>query len=179
MLSDEQIRGDIFTKLAVPLWPHTGRALNLQRGATYAAAEAGKIPTLDVSSRKKDVSTRGSAASWAATSPRDQRKRREPWVSPRRRRLERLALNRAGPAYPEEIIPKTVTLVVPSRKDSATASIAAVVVPTRATSRPISRRGWPIWTKPRRCGASSSRKLARPAARSIASLSSAASRQRC
>jgi hypothetical protein len=53
-MTDEQIKKDIQEKLSVPLWPHTGRALNLQRGATYAAAAAGKIPTLNVS-RKKDV----------------------------------------------------------------------------------------------------------------------------
>ena len=53
-MTDEEIRKAILEKLSVPLWPHTGRALNLQHGATYAAAAAGKIPTLDVS-RKKDV----------------------------------------------------------------------------------------------------------------------------
>ena len=53
-MTDEEIRKAILEKLSVPLWPHTGRALNLQRGATYSAAAAGKIPTLDVS-RKKDV----------------------------------------------------------------------------------------------------------------------------
>ena len=53
-MTDEEIRKAILEKLSVPLWPHAGRALNLQRGATYAAAAAGKIPTLDVS-RKKDV----------------------------------------------------------------------------------------------------------------------------
>ena len=55
-MTDKEIRKAILERLSVPLWPHTGRALNLQRGATYAAAAAGKIPTLDVS-RKKDVST--------------------------------------------------------------------------------------------------------------------------
>jgi hypothetical protein len=40
----------------VPLWPVAGRALNIKRGAAYAAAEAGEIPTLDVS-RKKTVAT--------------------------------------------------------------------------------------------------------------------------
>lgn len=54
MTTDEEIKKDILEKLTVPLWPHTGRALNLRRGATYAAAASGKIPTLDVS-RKKDV----------------------------------------------------------------------------------------------------------------------------
>ena len=56
MTTDEEIKRDILEKLTVPLWPHAGRALNLQRGAAYAAAAAGKISTLDVS-RKKDVST--------------------------------------------------------------------------------------------------------------------------
>ena len=55
-MTDEEIRKAIQERLSVPLWPHTGRALNLQRGAAYAAAPAGKIPTLDVS-RKKDVPT--------------------------------------------------------------------------------------------------------------------------
>jgi hypothetical protein len=31
---------------AVPLWPEAGMALNLKRGATYAAAERGEIRTL-------------------------------------------------------------------------------------------------------------------------------------
>jgi hypothetical protein len=55
-MTDEEIKRAILVKLTVPLWPHAGRALNLQRGATYAAAEVGRIPTLNVS-RKKDVST--------------------------------------------------------------------------------------------------------------------------
>ena len=56
MTTDKQIKKDILEKLTVPLWPHAGRALNLQRGAAYNAAATGKIPTIDVS-RKKDVST--------------------------------------------------------------------------------------------------------------------------
>ncbi|APG10176.1 hypothetical protein BKD09_17755 [Bradyrhizobium japonicum] len=53
-MTDREIQKAIRERLTVPLWPHAGRALNLKRGATYAAAAAGKIPTLNVS-RKKDV----------------------------------------------------------------------------------------------------------------------------
>jgi hypothetical protein len=55
-MTDEEIRSAIQTRLSVPLWPHAGQALGLKRGATYDAARAGKIPTLDVS-RNKDVPT--------------------------------------------------------------------------------------------------------------------------
>jgi hypothetical protein len=54
-MTDEEIKNDIQTKLSVPLWPHTGWALGLKRGATYAAEADGKIPTVGVS-RKKNVS---------------------------------------------------------------------------------------------------------------------------
>jgi len=55
-ISDKELRRAIDERLSVRLWPHTGQALNLKRGATYAAAAAGEIPTLDVS-KKKNVST--------------------------------------------------------------------------------------------------------------------------
>jgi hypothetical protein len=55
-LSDEEIMQAIMTKASVPLWPHTGRVLNIRRGATYDAGKDGRIPTLGVS-RKQDVST--------------------------------------------------------------------------------------------------------------------------
>ena len=55
-MKDDEIRQAILEKLSVPLWPHAGQALNLKRGASYDAAEAGKIPTIDVS-RKKSVPT--------------------------------------------------------------------------------------------------------------------------
>ena len=52
--SDREIRKAIQERLVVPAWPFAGRALNLRRGATYAACAEGKIPTTGVS-RKKDV----------------------------------------------------------------------------------------------------------------------------
>jgi len=56
-ISDKELRRAFDERLSVRLWPHTGQALNLKRGATYAAAAAaGEIPTLDVS-KKKNVST--------------------------------------------------------------------------------------------------------------------------
>jgi hypothetical protein len=55
-MTEEEIKRDILEKLSVPLWPHTGWALNLKRGATYDAERRGKIPTTGVS-RKKDVPT--------------------------------------------------------------------------------------------------------------------------
>jgi hypothetical protein len=51
-----EIRQALDEKLAVPLWPTAGRALDLKRGATYAAAAKGDIPTLNVG-RLKRVST--------------------------------------------------------------------------------------------------------------------------
>ena len=56
-LSDSQILHEIKTKASVPLWPHTGRALRLKRGASDVAAEEGKIPTLDNISRLRTVPT--------------------------------------------------------------------------------------------------------------------------
>ena len=55
-MTDKEIWKAIQEKLTVPLWPHTGQALGLKRGATYAAAVAGGIVTVDVS-RKKSVPT--------------------------------------------------------------------------------------------------------------------------
>ena len=55
-MTDEEIERLIRKKLVVPLWPVAGRALGLKRWATYQAAEAGEIVTLDVS-RKKNVPT--------------------------------------------------------------------------------------------------------------------------
>jgi hypothetical protein len=40
-------------KAAVPLWPEAGRALDLKRGATYAAAAAGQIKTLQFGRLKR------------------------------------------------------------------------------------------------------------------------------
>lgn len=41
----------------VPLWPTTGQALGLGRGATYAAAVRGDIPGLICIGRKRRVAT--------------------------------------------------------------------------------------------------------------------------
>jgi hypothetical protein len=40
-------------KAAVPLWPQAGQALDLKRGATYAAAAAGQIQTLQFGRLKR------------------------------------------------------------------------------------------------------------------------------
>jgi hypothetical protein len=52
----DEIKRELNEKLAVPLWPTAGQALDLRRGATYRAAAEGHIPTLDVG-RLKRVST--------------------------------------------------------------------------------------------------------------------------
>lgn len=39
------------------LWPDTGRAIGLGRGATYAAAARGDIPTVPAGGHKKRVPT--------------------------------------------------------------------------------------------------------------------------
>jgi len=52
----KEIKRELREKLAVPLWPTAGQALDLRRGATYRAAAEGSIPTLDVG-RLKRVST--------------------------------------------------------------------------------------------------------------------------
>jgi hypothetical protein len=54
--TDKEIKRAIQERLSVPLWPYAGRALNLKRGATYAAGKEGKIPVTGVS-RKQDVAT--------------------------------------------------------------------------------------------------------------------------
>jgi len=35
-------------KAVLPLWPETGKILSLSRGATYAAAHRGEIPTIRI-----------------------------------------------------------------------------------------------------------------------------------
>jgi hypothetical protein len=52
----DEIKRALNEKLAVPLWPTAGQALDLRRGATYRAAAEGSIPTLPVG-RLKRVST--------------------------------------------------------------------------------------------------------------------------
>jgi hypothetical protein len=56
-LTDEAIRRAILTRVAVPLWPHTGRALSLGKDATRAAAERRVIPVLDFGTKQKRVPT--------------------------------------------------------------------------------------------------------------------------
>ena len=41
----------------VPIWPTAGKALGLGRGATYAAAARGDIPTVPTGGHKKRVPT--------------------------------------------------------------------------------------------------------------------------
>jgi hypothetical protein len=55
-MSDEEIKRQILTKLTVPPWPTTGRALNLGRSATYDAIARGEIPTIAIG-RKRPVPT--------------------------------------------------------------------------------------------------------------------------
>ena len=56
-MTDDEIRSEIMTKLAVPLWPTAGRALGLGQHATREAAERGAIQTLKGMGRKKPVPT--------------------------------------------------------------------------------------------------------------------------
>jgi hypothetical protein len=44
----DEIRKMLDDNLAVPLWPHVGRALNLTRGQTYRGAATGDIDTFRV-----------------------------------------------------------------------------------------------------------------------------------
>ena len=41
-----EIEGLLKENAVLPLWPETGRVLNLSRGATYAAAAKGDIKTI-------------------------------------------------------------------------------------------------------------------------------------
>jgi hypothetical protein len=56
-MTDEEIRREILTKLAVPLWPITGRALGLGQHAAKEAADRGAIPTVKGMGRKQPVPT--------------------------------------------------------------------------------------------------------------------------
>jgi hypothetical protein len=58
-LTDEDIRKAILSRVAVPLWPHTGRALSLGKDATIAAERRGEIPVLNFlrHSKQKRVPT--------------------------------------------------------------------------------------------------------------------------
>src|SRR5215471_18057109 len=48
-----EIRRALDENLAVPLWPTAGRALDLRRGATYAAAARGDIKTIQLGRLKR------------------------------------------------------------------------------------------------------------------------------
>jgi hypothetical protein len=37
----------------LPLWPETGKVLNLKRGSTYAAAERGDIEVIEIGKLKR------------------------------------------------------------------------------------------------------------------------------
>ena len=45
LMTDEELRREIMTKLTVPIWPHTCRALGVGRDLGYQAAKTGAIPT--------------------------------------------------------------------------------------------------------------------------------------
>jgi len=49
----DEIRRALNENLAVPLWPIAGRALDLRRGATYAAATKGDIKTIQLGRLKR------------------------------------------------------------------------------------------------------------------------------
>jgi len=51
-MTDEEIRRQIMTKLTVPIWPHTCKALGVGRGAGYDAAARGEIPTVAIGRRR-------------------------------------------------------------------------------------------------------------------------------
>jgi hypothetical protein len=51
-----EIIEDIRTKPTVPIWPHLGAALNLSRGAAYAAAKRGDIETIRIGKLVRAVS---------------------------------------------------------------------------------------------------------------------------
>ena len=56
-MTDDQIRKEIMTKLAVPLWPVAGKAFGLGEHAARAAAERGAIPILEGMGRAQPVPT--------------------------------------------------------------------------------------------------------------------------
>ena len=52
-IDTSEIRRALNENLAVPLWPTAGRALDLKRGATYAAATRGDIKTIQLGRLKR------------------------------------------------------------------------------------------------------------------------------
>jgi hypothetical protein len=49
----DEIKRALTENLVVPLWPTTGKALGLKRGATYSGAAKGEIPTINVGRLKR------------------------------------------------------------------------------------------------------------------------------
>jgi hypothetical protein len=49
----EEIRKLLTENAVLPLWPQTGRILNLSRGGTYAAADRGDIQTIRLGRLKR------------------------------------------------------------------------------------------------------------------------------
>ena len=56
-MNDDDIRREILTKLAVPVWPVAGKALGLGRHAARTAAARGDIPTLPWAGKQAPVPT--------------------------------------------------------------------------------------------------------------------------
>ena len=50
-MTEDEIRHDILSKLSVPVWPHTGKALGLSRNYTYAAVRRNEIPAIRIGKR--------------------------------------------------------------------------------------------------------------------------------
>jgi hypothetical protein len=49
----DEIRKLLTENAVLPLWPQTGKILNLSRGATYAAAERGDVKTIQLGRLKR------------------------------------------------------------------------------------------------------------------------------
>jgi hypothetical protein len=56
-LTDEQIRQAIMTRVAVPWWPHAGRALSLGKDTMRAAVKRGDVPTVKIKCKSPPVPT--------------------------------------------------------------------------------------------------------------------------
>jgi len=56
-MEKDQIRKEILTKLAVPVWPVAGQALGLGKHAARTAAARGDIPTLPWRGKQPPVPT--------------------------------------------------------------------------------------------------------------------------
>jgi hypothetical protein len=49
----DEIQKLLSENAVLPLWPQTGKILNLSRGGTYAAAERGDIKTIQIGRLKR------------------------------------------------------------------------------------------------------------------------------